>query len=264
MLTARSDLHCRILHVGFEQLDRQWSHGLGNPWWRLYCNDRSGVIIHHPEGSLRLPAGRVCLVPAWGRFAGECRGATRHLYIHFDPVGWDRTWLQRAFPRPFLVAPDAGREGFLMNLGATMHAGERLRIQAELLLILADAVTGLEPKIRQELEGEADDFAPALAAIEAHLASPITVSGLARSCHLSPDHFARRFRVRFGRSPGTYVQERRVAVAAELLRSTHDPIEDVASRTGFSNRFHFTRVFTRVLSIAPGAWRQSSPGPNRL
>jgi AraC-like DNA-binding protein len=260
MLAARSDLHCRILHVGFEELDRRWNHDLGNPWWRLYCNDRSGVIIHHPEGSLRLPAGRVCLVPAWGRFAGECRGSTRHLYIHFDPVGWDRTWLQRAFPRPFLVAPEAGRDDFLIHLGEFIHAGERLRIQGEILQILAVAVSALAPAIRQELDGDDDDFAPALAAIEACLATPLTVSGLAQRCHMSPDHFARRFRARFGRSPGAYVQERRVAVAAELLRATHDPIEDVAARTGFSNRFHFTRVFTRVLGIAPGAWRRSSPG----
>lgn len=261
MLSARSDLHCRILHVGSENLDGKWKHGLSDPWWRLYCNDRAGVIIRYPNGALHLPASRVCLVPAWGRFAGECRAATRQIYIHFDLVGWDRAWLQRAFFRPFLVATNAGREGFLMSLGAVIHAGDRLRIQSEILHILADAVTALEPEIRNELDGHVEDFAPALALIEGLLAGPISVSVLARSCHLSPDYFARRFRARFGRSPGAFVQERRVAVAAELLRSTHDPIEDVAARTGFSNRFHFTRVFTRVLGVAPGAWRKGGNRP---
>lgn len=257
MPATPQDLQCRILCVRFEQLDRTWHHALGNPWWRLYRNERAGVIIHHPDGVLRLPAGRICLVPAWGRFAGECRGATRHQYIHFDPMGWDRAWLQKAFPRPFLAAPEAGRDAFFAGLGETVGAAERLRIQGELLRLLAEAVTGLPPALRNELEHDDDDLRPALAEVEAFLARPLAVATLARCCDLSADHFARRFRARFGRSPSTYIQERRIAVAAERLRTTNDPLDSVAASVGFANRFHFTRVFTRVLGVAPGAWRRT-------
>ncbi len=261
MPEAFHDLHCRILCVRNEDLDRSWSHPLSNPWWRLYRNTAAGVVIRHPAGQLRLPAGRVCLVPAWGSFAGTCTGRTRHLYIHFDPVGWNRVWLQRAFPQPFLAAPDAARDGFLNGLDDPLDAADRLRLQGELLRLLATAVGGLSPALRAELDGHDDALSLAIKEIESFLPNPRTVPQLAARCGYSPDHFARLFRQRFGCSPQTYLQQRRVAIASERLRGTRDSLESVAASVGFANRFHFTRVFTRLMGVAPASWRAANQRP---
>ena len=259
MLQTLSDLHCRILCVRSQDLDRTWSHPLSNPWWRLYRNTANGVVISHPEGQLRLPAGRVCLVPAWGRFSGVCTGRTRHLYIHFDPLGWDRAWLQRAFPQPFLAAPEPSRDDFLNGLKDPLDAASRLRLQGELLRLLATAVSALTPELRCELEGSQDPLDLATQEIEGFLTNPRTVPQLAAQCGYSPDHFARRFRARFGCSPQRYLQQRRIAIASERLRGTRDSIEEVAASVGFANRFHFSRVFTRFMQVSPATWRRTGP-----
>ena len=257
MSSLLADLHCRILCVRTEELDRSWNHPLSNPWWRLYRNSAAGVVIRYPGGELRLPAGRVCLIPAWGRFEGVCTGRTRHLYIHFDLLGWDRAWLQRAFAQPLLVAADVGRDDFLDHLHDPLTAAERLRLQGEILRLLASAVQGLAPAVRAEIDGSDDVLALAGKEIEGFLAHPRTVPQLAARCGYSADHFARLFRQRFGCSPQLYLQQRRVAIASERLRATRDSIEDVAASVGFANRFHFTRVFTRLIGVGPATWRRT-------
>lgn len=257
MAAPDSDLHCRILCVHTVELDHSWNHPLGHPWWRLYRNTAAGAAIRHPEGLLRLPAGRVCLVPAWGRFAGTCVGRTGHLYIHFDPMGWDRAWMQRAFPRPFLAPPDAARDQFLAGLIGMPDAAGRLRLQGEVMRLLASAVVALPDAMRGELDSGRDPLAAAVAEIEAFLSTPVTVPLLASRCGFSPDHFSRLFRARHGCSPQRYLQQRRVAVAGERLRATSDPIESIAASVGFANRFHFTRVFTRINGVSPAAWRRA-------
>jgi AraC-like DNA-binding protein len=44
--------------------------------------------------------------------------------------------------------------------------------------------------------------------------------------------------------------------AAEQLRSTERLIKDVAASLGYSDAFHFSRVFKAVFGIAPQAFRR--------
>ena len=45
--------------------------------------------------------------------------------------------------------------------------------------------------------------------------------------------------------------------AAGLLRDTPTPISQIAATVGYTDAFHFSRVFRRVMGAAPRAWRQS-------
>jgi transcriptional regulator GlxA family with amidase domain len=98
---------------------------------------------------------------------------------------------------------------------------------------------------------------PALRFVDEHLAERLTVTALARQCRLSEHHYSRVFHARLGRTPTRYIQERRVAVAAERLVSGPDPIERVAADAGFANRYHFTRVFTRCMGVPPATYRRT-------
>ena len=91
--------------------------------------------------------------------------------------------------------------------------------------------------------------------VEDNLAAPLSLADLAAVAHVSPFHFARVFRAATGRSPHRYVLERRVALAEELLTRTTLPIAEVATRTGFADQSHLTRVLGRHLGRTPGAVR---------
>nr|MBA3685357.1 helix-turn-helix transcriptional regulator [Planctomycetota bacterium] len=97
---------------------------------------------------------------------------------------------------------------------------------------------------------------PALAHIEDRLGEPISNRQLAALCAMTEDRFIRRFRDEVGQTPAQFVLERRVATAAQRLLFTDDPIDAIAERSGFANRFHFSRIFAARMGAPPAAYRR--------
>jgi AraC-like DNA-binding protein len=48
----------------------------------------------------------------------------------------------------------------------------------------------------------------------------------------------------------------RIDRARTMLADASSSLADVACATGFADQSHFTRVFSRVVGMSPGAWRR--------
>jgi AraC-like DNA-binding protein len=94
--------------------------------------------------------------------------------------------------------------------------------------------------------------------IDAHLDCSLTMTELASLAGLSISHFARCFRRSVGLPPHTYVKQRRVARAREMLAATDLPVAEIALVLGFSDQSHFTRRFREVTGVPPRAYRFQS------
>jgi AraC family transcriptional regulator len=80
---------------------------------------------------------------------------------------------------------------------------------------------------------------------------------MAAAAHLSPYHFARRFKAATGLPPHQYVIVRRVERAKQLLRQDGDiSLAEVAACAGFSDQSQFSHHFKRVVGITPGQFRR--------
>lgn len=79
---------------------------------------------------------------------------------------------------------------------------------------------------------------------------------------LEYDRFRRTFRERFGRSPLAFRNDRRLEVAATLLRATNLTCREIARRIGFSDEFHLSRRFRGRYGVPPTGYRTVS-GPDR-
>ena len=88
------------------------------------------------------------------------------------------------------------------------------------------------------------------------LASDIGIEELAQACGLSAGYFIRAFRGTIGVSPHRWRTYQRIEKSKDLLKATDDPICDVALACGFSGQSHFTRVFSTVTYVSPGAYRR--------
>jgi transcriptional regulator GlxA family with amidase domain len=86
----------------------------------------------------------------------------------------------------------------------------------------------------------------------------IPLSRLANECGLSVRHFARAFRQSTGYSPHRWLLKHRVDHARELLSNRALSLPDVAFSCGFADQSHFTRVFTAMVGVSPGAWRRAN------
>lgn len=92
--------------------------------------------------------------------------------------------------------------------------------------------------------------------VEAHLDDDITLADLASAACLSPYHFARAFKAATGKTPLSFVMERRVERAKALLAANAEPLAQVAYSCGFANQAHFSTVFRKQTGATPGAFRK--------
>lgn len=97
--------------------------------------------------------------------------------------------------------------------------------------------------------------------LAANLAGDVSLTDLARECRLSTSHFARAFRKSTGLAPHQWLLQRRVELAKALLNEGKLSLGDIAISCGFSDQSHFTRVYTRLCGVSPGAWRRFNNRP---
>lgn len=85
-----------------------------------------------------------------------------------------------------------------------------------------------------------------------HLSEEITLETLAALLHLSPYHFARKFKEATGLPPYQYVLQCRVEQAKALLTAGRHSISEVAQAVGFASQSHLTRHIKHAFGVTPG------------
>lgn len=58
-----------------------------------------------------------------------------------------------------------------------------------------------------------------------------------------------------GITPSKYIKQYRISIAKQLLKSTDMPVSIISSQTGFSDQFHFSKIFKNVTGISPSQYR---------
>lgn len=86
---------------------------------------------------------------------------------------------------------------------------------------------------------------------EEHLTANPTVVELAGDAGMSPRHFTLLCRRLFGEAPARFLLRLKLRRAEEMLRYRGQRVKEVSEALGFSNPFHFSRVFKRVLGRPP-------------
>ena len=96
---------------------------------------------------------------------------------------------------------------------------------------------------------------PALRLIHDDPAHPWTVAALAAKAGSSRAAFARRFTALVGEPPMTYVAGWRIALAADLLRTSEITVETIAHQVGYANAFALSVAFKRIRGVSPKQYR---------
>jgi AraC-like DNA-binding protein len=94
--------------------------------------------------------------------------------------------------------------------------------------------------------------------IDANIAEPITLAGVAKSTGLTRMYFAAQFRAATGLRPHEYILRRRVERAQDLMLSSDIALVETAFSVGFQTQAHFTTVFKRLVGQTPYKWREES------
>jgi AraC-like DNA-binding protein len=157
------------------------------------------------------------------------------------------------------LVPDLLKVAVLESAERQPGAESMLAKLSELVFVeaLRRYVKDLPPKGRGWLAGVRDvQVGRALAFMHAEPAKPWTVEELARAVAMSRSALAERFASLVGEPPIQYLMRWRLALAAQALRATREPVIRVAERAGYESEAAFSRAFKREFGVPPAAWRR--------
>jgi AraC family transcriptional regulator len=93
--------------------------------------------------------------------------------------------------------------------------------------------------------------------IETHLVDKITAVDLADLISVSMGRLFRAFKISVGVTPFHYLARRRVELACSMMRTTREPLSQIAVACGLCDQAHLCKVFRRVTGMSPSAWRRA-------
>jgi AraC family transcriptional regulator len=91
--------------------------------------------------------------------------------------------------------------------------------------------------------------------INNHLEDKLTLEALSSVSNFSTFHFHRIMRAHLGESIGAYILRIRLNTAAQLLRFSNEPVQDIAFKVGYDTPSSFNKAFRKRFDISPLEFR---------
>lgn len=255
---------------------------LSFPYWRIYHNQNEGASIIQKGKEIKLDPNTIIMI------APNTSYATR-LFDHAIPdsgyslIGGRITHkiIERELNNPSTIQhlfihfnmglPFDNISPGIFRFELTDHLLEKITIIRQHLLhkhqsfsfysslaiqsLISDLLTSL-PEASWNLNSNDFRIQNILAFIEknlnANLANPI----LAEQVNMAVNSFTRLFTEEMNLSPQQYVQNKRVDQVCILLHHSNKSIEEIATATGFYDRFHLTKVFKKWTGTSPAKYKK--------
>jgi len=103
---------------------------------------------------------------------------------------------------------------------------------------------------------ELSRLVPALEFMKKEFRRGPTLNEIAKTAHLSPFHFHRRFTELLGLTPKHFLLECQIDEAKRLLVGREKELTEIASICGFAHQSHFTSRFKQATGLTPTRWRR--------
>ena len=93
-----------------------------------------------------------------------------------------------------------------------------------------------------------------------HAAETLSITEIAEQCNMSRRSLERYFMEKTGESPARYRTHCRIERVKALLLDSETDLAEIATRCGFYDQSHFTRVFSKEAGVTPCRWRDGGGG----
>lgn len=95
--------------------------------------------------------------------------------------------------------------------------------------------------------------------LDEHYQEDISIQSIASYIGISDSHFRRSFKSKYEESPQEYLMKKRLILAKELLADETLSIRYIADFCGFSDEFHFSKLFLKRQGMSPKEYRAKIP-----
>ncbi len=271
-----------IYNFGKAIHDRDWNFKVsGSVFWRVYHVMEGTAMVRIYGGLKVLHPGNFYLIPAFVAHEDILRGSFTHRYLHFrlddDYMSEMMDGYNLAFeiPTSRLLTEVFDRISELCRGFELETALPQAYENKSSYLYWSQRYDSLPSAVKMELGGcvkillsrflqysKARKSVSNLRAgkgrgyIDKKYVEPITIEDVARHVEMRPESFIRAFRKEFNRTPLSYLTEKRVNRAKNLLLLSNKSVKEITHDCGFRDPSHFCMVFRKATWLSPGEFRR--------
>lgn len=247
------DPRIRLLYIKKCSL-RKWHYDHPKlPFWRLYWGSGSAATIRCLGEIVALTSKRIVLVPPNTELSQRmAQGPVTHFGVHF--------LADAPFNRLHSKLYVFKAEGNMPDAIKAMPLDDEDCLTNNPILITA--VRGLIHVLLSKIPAEdmppvqiQEHLAKSMTFIEENLQRSLSYLELARQMNMSVSTMLRLYQRELGLSPHEYLCQKRIEKACLLIHDRRTSIEQIAEETGFCDRYHFTKVFSRTTGQSPARFR---------
>lgn len=92
--------------------------------------------------------------------------------------------------------------------------------------------------------------------IDENISDDISLNSVAEAMNISPNYLSKIFREETGINFSNYVGDKKLDLAAELLRTTKTSVSEISVKVGYANVAYFTKLFKQKYGNTPGQYRK--------
>ena len=274
------DIKLKLLCCRYWLLNLWDCHDMIFPFWRIYWNKNEGGELIHLDEVYEMKPNTLYIIPPFTSFSSKftkkhiykkgIHVSGKHLSIDDDLNNLKETSLFHFFIHFNLGVPFDNVYPGIFQIEVTDYLKDRLeyltyRLKREnkdfkltfnlkLHAFIKEVLTNIGPELWKAINIDSRVL-KVIRFIEVHIDKKLSNVEIAATINMAPNSFARLFKKEMNITLHNFIQKRKIARSCELFEHTSKTIEDVAFDLGFSDRYHFSRVFKAVTSITPGVYK---------
>lgn len=264
---------------------KNWEHkNLSFPYWRIYNNVQKGAFMEYngqiyemqpdtlyliapntnyssrlhdnpiPNEGYNLTGGRISETTRKENRALIKNGAIEHLFIHFTlgyPYDNVSPGIYTFRKNKHLESQVKALRNYLTKNVAQFNFTIFLTIQS----LICELLFNMGEKVWKYPVRDVR-IAKVISHIENNISKEFSNESLADIANMATNAFSRLFKEYTGDTLQTFIRKKRINAACLLLLHSDLNIDNIAEKTGFANRYHFTRIFSKVTGSAPAKYRK--------
>ncbi len=278
-----SGYNVQLLCCRFWWLKHWESTNMSFPYWRIYWNATKGGFISFREKVYELTPDKIFVISPntpfstfihrqskekteyrleggrVGNFKSEkeliSKGYVLHLFTHFN-IGMPYDYIE---PNIFVFDVKPHLQQKLKEITEYLQKEvARFNFYYSLIVhsLISDLLTMI-PEKQWSIVSADTRILNVMHHIELNLDGNLSNSSLAERSNLATNAFTRLFREETGISPQRFVKKRRIDRACMFLHHADMTIDEIASVTGFADRYHFSRIFKSITGYSPARYKKS-------
>lgn len=92
--------------------------------------------------------------------------------------------------------------------------------------------------------------------IENYTDQTLSIAEISKALAVSETHLRRLIKAKVNMSPIQYISQLRIEKAKNLLKNSNCTVSEIASLSGFSDQYYFSREFKKIVGIAPTEYKR--------